>query len=102
VLILGVRFANELLFKEEFLNFAKKYPRFKFYACYSQDKKIQLEDFEHLGRVQDIFKNLNLNLTQDIVYLCGNPNMIDDTFALLTNLGFDRKSIRREKYLFSH
>jgi len=102
ILILGVRHTNDLLFKEEFLEFSKKYPRFKFYACYSQEKKSSLEDFERLGRVQEIFKELNLNPAQDIVYICGNPNMIDDTFALLTNSGFDRKNVRREKYLFSH
>ncbi len=102
ILILGVRHSNELLFKEEFLDFAKKNPRFKFYACYSQEKKAQLEHFERLGHVQDTFTDLNLNVEQDIVYLCGNPNMIDSTFALLTSLGFDRKNIRREKYLFSH
>lgn len=102
ILVLGVRYADDLLFKEDFLNFAKAHPKFKFYACYSQEKKSPLESFERLGRVQDTFKELNLEPTRDIVYLCGNPNMIDNTFALLTELGFDRKNVRREKYLFSH
>lgn len=101
ILILGVRHATDLLFKDEFLHFAEDQPCFKFYACYSQEKKTALENFERLGRVQDMFQELALDPIQDIVYLCGNPNMIDDTFTLLMKLGFDRKNVLREKYLFS-
>jgi len=102
ILIFGVRNSSELLFAEEFLAFAKKYPRFKFYACYSQGSANPSKPHERHGYVQSIFEELNLNPANDIVYLCGNPNMIDDTFAILTEKGFDKKNVRREKYLFSH
>lgn len=101
-LILGVREEAELLFKDEFLQFAKEEPNFEFYACYSRAENKALESFERKGYVQTVFEELNLDPLNDIVYLCGNPNMIDETFALLTERGFDRKSVRREKYLFSH
>ncbi len=103
ILILGVRNRTELLFAEEFNAFAKMHPNFKFYACYSQEPLLaDQQPFERLGRVQSIFPDLNLDPNQDIIYLCGNPHMIDENFALLTNMGFDKKNIRREKYVFSH
>jgi len=101
-LIFGVRSKEELLFKDEFLSFAKAHPNFEFHACYSREKNSILSDFEHHGHVQTVLEKLHPNPDQDIVYLCGNPNMIDDTFTLLTEMGFDKKNVRREKYLFSH
>lgn len=100
-LISGVRNPSELLFGDEFIAFAKKHPRFKFYVCYSREAE-SLLPHEIKGHVQDVFRNLNPNPNQDIIYLCGNPGMIDDSFAILTEHGFDRKNVRREKYLFSH
>lgn len=102
VLLLGVRSRAELLFADEFLEFARKYPNFKFYACYSKEAATDINSFERLGHVQDTFPFLQLDPNRDIVYLCGNPNMIDDNFAQLTDLGFDKKNVRREKYVFSH
>lgn len=101
-LVFGVRTPDELLFKEEFLRFAASQPRFRFYACYSQASKTSLESHERQGRIQATFEDLALDPQKDIVYLCGNPNMIDDAFAQLTAMGFDKKSVRREKYVFSH
>lgn len=101
-LVLGVRNPSELLFGEEFAQFEKDHPNFKFYACYSQAMSDNPTSFERLGRVQTVFPELALNPEQDTVYLCGNPNMIDENFALLTEMGFDKKAVRREKYAFSH
>ncbi|HQZ87602.1 MAG TPA: ferredoxin--NADP reductase [Gammaproteobacteria bacterium] len=108
-LVLGVRNPKELLFGEEFAQFEKQQPRFKFYACYSQvgaDRGNRPSEnpasFERLGRVQVVFDELALNPENDIIYLCGNPNMIDENFTLLTEMGFDKKAVRREKYAFSH
>lgn len=101
-LVLGVRNPTELLFGEEFAAFEIAQPRFKFYACYSQTTPENPRSFERSGRVQTVFNELALNPQNDIVYLCGNPNMIDENFALLTEMGFDKKAVRREKYAFSH
>lgn len=101
--LLGVRTKQDLLFGEDFIQLAEKCPNFKFSACYSREMEdYTLKHFEHRGHVQDLFPNLNLNPTQDIIYLCGNPNMIDSAFTSLTEMGFDRKNVRREKYLFAH
>lgn len=101
-LLLGVRNPTELLFGNEFEQFALKHQtRFRFSACYSRHEET-LKAHEYKGHIQDQFEKLNLQAAQDVVYLCGNPNMIDDAFKLLTEKGFDRKQIRREKYVFSH
>jgi len=102
ILLMGVRNKEELLFGQDFIHFAKVHPKFKFYACYSRETPDSLQHFERKGHVQSVFPEITLNPTDDIVYLCGNPYMIDDAFAKLTEMGFDKKSIRREKYLFSH
>lgn len=102
VVLQGVRSSKELLFGNDFCALAKEHPNCSFKALYSREQKDNLDSYEQLGHVQDIFPHLNLNPQQDIIYLCGNPNMIDDAYNHLTSLGFDRKSIRREKYSFSH
>lgn len=100
--ILGVRCKEDLLFGEDFVQFAEHHSNFQFTACYSRESDSNLKSHERLGHIQDILPSLNLNPAEDLIYLCGNPNMIDDTFAILTEMGFDKKNIRREKYLFSH
>ncbi|MEY3182419.1 MAG: Ferredoxin--NADP reductase [Pseudomonadota bacterium] len=103
-LILGVRTREEALFKDEFLAFAEKFPNFHFHVAYSREKDESLDaTFESTGYVQDQLQSLALNPQEDIVYLCGNPGMIDTTFTQLTEqYGFDRKMVRREKYAFAH
>ncbi len=101
ILIQGTRQSSDLLFVDDFVAFDKQHPNFHFYACLSRASSTQHE-FERLGRVQAVLEKLQPHPTQDLIYLCGNPMMIDDNFALLTAMGFDKKSIRREKYSFSH
>jgi ferredoxin-NADP reductase len=100
LLLFGVRQPEELLYREEFVAFAKNYPRFQFRAYYSRARSHEL--YEHQGHVQAAFADINPDPQQDVVYLCGNPNMIDDSFALLTQRGFVSQNVRREKYISSH
>lgn len=99
VLLLGVRTREELLYGNDFMAFAEKHPQFHFMAHYSREPEVNLASFEYRGHVQVSFDTLNLNPSQDIVYLCGNPNMIDESFAALKARGFDVQTIRREKYI---
>jgi len=102
VVVLGVRTEEELLYGKDFQDFAKNNPRFEFKVAYSRQQPGENEDFAIKGHVQDVFPSLNLDNTQDIVYLCGNPDMVDDSFALLESQGFDKKTLRRERYAFVH
>jgi ferredoxin-NADP reductase len=102
-IVLGVRTQIEAMFKEDFEAFANQHPNMRFQVCYSREKAENLinKKNEHLGYVQESFGRLNLNPAQDAVYLCGNPNMIDEAFESLKTLGFEIGDIRREKYISS-
>ncbi len=101
MVLLGVRNRDELLYADEFLSYAQQYPNFHFRAYYSRKLPEQAQDFEHQGYVQTSFADLNLEPSRDIVFLCGNPDMIDDAFTVLKDKGFDAKTVRREKYISS-
>lgn len=100
ILLFGVRKPEDLLYREEFVAFAKQHPRFEFRAYYSRAQGH--ETYEYQGYVHTAFADIHLDAAKDIVYLCGNPNMIDEAFALLTEHGFASQNVRREKYISSH
>jgi ferredoxin-NADP reductase len=102
-LILGVQFRADLLYDNDFIEFAKAHPHFTFHAQYSRETATDLKAYEHQGYVQTAFMRLKPDPQNDIVYLCGNPNMIDEAFKELTeSYGFATANIRREKYISSN
>ena len=100
-LLLGVKFQCNKIYNEEFYQYMKENHHFYFRVCLSRQKK-NLQDYEVHGYVQDYFKKLGLDPKHDVVYLCGNPNMINQAFMMLINMGFNSQSVRREKYISSH
>lgn len=98
-ILLGVWRREELLFGEDFRNFAESREGAEFSACYSRDFPASPESWEHPGYVQTLFSRLELNPASDVIYLCGNPAMIDESVELLKAMGFTLKQLRREKYL---
>jgi len=101
-LLLGVRTREHLIYKNDFMQMAKDHPNFHFHACYSREKLEAPESFEHTGYVQNYLFELPLDKDGDVVYLCGNPNMIDEAFNGLKERDFDIHNIRREKYISSN
>lgn len=98
--LLGVRTHNEQLYSKDFLAFAEEHPRFHFDVYYSREYPEKLANYEHSGYVQTAFPELNLDPEAgDIVYLCGNPNMVDNAVELLKQKHFTIQQIRREKYI---
>ncbi len=104
ILLFGVREPNDLLYRDEFVLFAEKNSWFEFRAYYSRIKPEEPRlSYEYGGYVLNAFGEIGPNPKQDIVYLCGNPNMVDDVFSLLTNsYSFPSEIIRREKYISSN
>ena len=100
-LLLGVRDHSELLYGNEFIDFANKQPKFKFIACYSRPKRSPNSSYEFHGYGQNQLNQLNLDPKTDLVYLCGNPNMVDESLIILEKLGLSKNKIRREKYISS-
>ena len=102
-LLLGVQYRADLLYIQDFVEFALKHPKqFRLHAHLSrEDLANNKASYECSGHVQTEFADLKLNPEGDVVYLCGNPDMIDESYAELTELGFAVKDVRREKYISS-
>lgn len=100
VIIQGVTHQEELLYADTFNAFADKHENAHFFAALSQEKAA-IEGYKNYitGRAQVVLKTLQLSPDNDVIYLCGNPQMIDNVFSDLKEQGFDAKQIRREKYI---
>jgi ferredoxin-NADP reductase len=101
MILQGVQKREDLLYKDEFLDLASRFSGVTFSAHYSRESSNQLESYEHQGYVQAAFPHLELNPEEDMIYLCGNPGMIDDSFTYLKENGFAIQRIIREKYISS-
>ncbi len=99
VLIQGARTCAELLYSDEFMDWSRQCPQVTFLGCLSRHSGGKLAPEERIGHVQQGLSELVLDPNQDVVYLCGNPNMIDEVFASLTQQGFNVSRVIREKYL---
>lgn len=100
VILQGVQKREEVLYGNDFIDFAKKFPKqVTFTACLSKMSPEELGPNEHAGYVQFVFPEIHLNPEQDLVYLCGNPSMIDEAFHYLKEQGFAMQHIIREKYI---
>ena len=99
ILLLGVQYRQDALYTEEFVNFANEHPNFEFRTYFSRDELADRLSHEYQGYVQHAFDTLSINSDTDTVYLCGNPNMIDDAFNQLKDNGFAIQQVRREKYV---
>lgn len=100
VIILGVQKKEDALYSADFLAYASRYPNLDFRLCYSRENETSsLQPFEYLGYVQAQFALLNPTPDSDVIYLCGNPNMIDAAYELLKERGFNAQQVRREKYV---
>lgn len=99
VLLFGVRTPEELLYGNEFEAFENAHPGFDFYPVYSRVRRHHLAGNERSGYVQRCFGELEPDPEQDMFFLCGNPDMIDESVEELKERGFGPRQIRREKYL---
>ncbi len=98
VILQGVQNREDILYDEAFCQFASTHPRATFWTHLSRETQ-PLRAHEKPGYVQSSFDSLKLDPKEDMVYLCGNPAMIDESFAYLKEKGFEMQSIVREKYI---
>lgn len=99
VILQGVQRREEILYATEFQEFSQKHPKVTFRPYLSRQPVHELNENEFSGYVQHAFPTLNLNPQRDVVYLCGNPGMIDEAFNTLKEQGFAMQQIIREKYI---
>jgi len=100
-LVYGARSEDELLYGAEFEAFAREVPGFTFHPCLSRTPRAVPRPHDRHGRAQVALGELGPNAATDIAYLCGNPNMVDEAFAMLKEAGLPVPHIRREKYVSS-
>jgi ferredoxin-NADP reductase len=100
-LVYGARNESELLYGDEFEAFARENPKFHFYACFSRAPRALSRAHDRNGRVQVALEELKPDAANDIAYLCGNPDMVDQAFAQLKEAALPIPHIRREKYVSS-
>lgn len=101
-LVLGVRNPDELLYGDDFREMDRTFPNFRFFPCFSRDLPAAADAQVLKGYVQDHLDMLELDPTHDVVYLCGNPGMIDAAAAYCDTAGFPIGNVRREKYVSSN
>ncbi len=94
-LLMGCRYPEGLMYREELKQLAKDYPHFSFMPTVTRPHK------SWTGKTGRVLEHLDEALAdrQDIdVYICGLKEMVDHTRAQLKQKGFDRKQIIYEKY----
>lgn len=100
-ILLGAQKREDALYQSDFLRYEHKNNKIHFHLCLSREKTLQ-KPYEQKGYIQTHFKAFNLLPEEDVIYLCGNPNMVDEAYQLLLKDAFDIKRIRREKYVSSN
>lgn len=96
-MLMGVQYRKDKLYHDDFAHFADTQEKFRYHACLSREDHCEKPEVH--GYVQHQFGELNLDPETDVVYLCGNPDMIDNAVDILKEKGFELKQLRREKYL---
>jgi len=99
VVILGVRSRQNGLYFDDFLPIQQQYPNFEFIVHYSRDLPLDHQPYEYRGYVQDSLKKMQPLSEQDKVYLCGNPEMVDQAYQWLKHNNLPNQNIVREKYV---
>lgn len=94
-LLLGVRYEQDLLYRQEFETMARDDPQFRFLPTLTRPEPGWTG---RAGRVQTHLTEL-LGERRDLdVFVCGMRAMVDDVRRILKEMGFDRKQIRYERY----
>ncbi|WP_332247935.1 FAD-binding oxidoreductase [Legionella tunisiensis] len=69
VILQGVQKHEDILYLDEFIAFAAQYPQVIFRAHLSREQESTLGPHEYRGYVQHAFPDLNLNPSEDMIYL---------------------------------
>ena len=97
--VMGAQDETGLLYEADFLALEQQYDNFHYIPCLSRKQRDQVRSNDQVGYVQDYLDGFDFNPENDIAYLCGNPNMVDEAFTLLKEKGMPVPLIKREKYI---
>jgi ferredoxin-NADP reductase len=97
-IVMGARDESGLLYANEFRENAKT-ESYHYISCLSRVPLLNPTPTDYQGHVQSYLEQMDYDADEDIVFLCGNPEMVDETFKLLKDKGLPVPQIRREKYV---
>ena len=92
--IFGNRFDEDILYKEEFEELARKHSNFKNVFTVSRPKAWKGET----QYVQHMLKKYVTDPKDKHIYICGLTNMINEVNAVALEMGFTKEQIFYEKY----
>jgi ferredoxin-NADP reductase len=94
-LVFGSRTEQDIYYHQEFLELARRHENFQYRPTLSRGA----DDWKGLrGYVQEHVPGIAAGRSDMHAYICGLDKMIKANRDLLKSLGWDRKSIRYEKY----
>jgi NAD(P)H-flavin reductase len=94
-LLFGARYEQDIYYREEFERLAAEHSNFHFMPTLSRGGP----EWKGLrGYVQEHVREIVGSRTDMQAYICGLDKMVSANRKLLRSLGWDRKSIRYEKY----
>ena len=94
-LVFGSRYERDIYYHDEFLRLASERPNFHYLPTLSRGS-VEWQGLR--GYVQDHVPGIAQGRTDMHAYICGLDKMVKANRELLKSLGWDRKSIRYEKY----
>lgn len=97
--VMGAQDAPGLLYEEDFRVVETDYENFHYIPCLSRREREKSALNDRSGYVQKFLAEHDFDADSDIAYLCGNPGMVDESFALLKDKGLPVGLIKREKYV---
>ncbi len=97
--VMGAQDQSGLLYEADFVALEKQYTNFHYVPCLSRQNRENPGSNDQSGYVQNYLAGHDFDAENDITYLCGNPNMVDEAFALLKEKGLPVPLIKREKYI---
>jgi len=97
--IMGAQDESGLLYEKDFIRMDLQHEHFHYIPCLSRQLRQTPCKNDQQGYVQHYLIQQDFDPENDIAYLCGNPNMVDDTFNLLKEKGMPVPLIKREKYV---
>ncbi len=94
-LYFGLRFEEDIFWKENFEKLEKDFPNFKFRLCLSKPGP----NWTGLtGHITDVIKNDYQTADKCSVYLCGNKPMMEEAKKVFEELGCDSDKIYQEQF----
>ena len=99
--IYGTRNEAEFVYGDLLKEYSATHQGFHLSVCYSRETDKVLDSYEHKGYVQDRLRQFSVSPESDYIMLCGNPDMIDQTYRWLKEEGFGVRQVVREKYVFA-